>query len=402
MFFQHACFDLLFKTPDCPKLEELFVSAHGDQKVVNQGLTSFYGVPFIQPRGVANVLVHCPKIRSLNLAGLNHVDDTAFPLARKPADMMSNLSSLNLSGCFSIGDDAVHVIATHCWSLKSLNLSGAYRIVSLLQLSYQLKLERLRSASSAEIVSEGCADTPRTTINNVSQTDKALKSIACSRCGPGSEPGLRKRSILLPFLSSGVSSVLEELNIMKCTNVTDIGVALLASYCSNLRALNVRGCIQLTDKSISACLRQCKLLRSFSIASLLKVTPAAFIFANYSNRTFQDNGCRKAIVHGTNLSAAGIPDSSGQIARRLTASCTLPFDKLEVLNVYGMSFDVVRHKERERERREREGGRKRDPCYRPRYGRKITLSSPPSPFSRSKSIASSAANAHQDPPVCQN
>ena len=106
------------------------MSAHGDQRVVNQGLTSFYGVPFIHPRGVASIITRCTKIKSLNLAGLNHVNNTAFCVTRSPADMMSRLTSLNLSGCFAVDDDAVHVMATLCWSLKSLNLSGAYRIVS--------------------------------------------------------------------------------------------------------------------------------------------------------------------------------------------------------------------------------------------------------------------------------
>ena len=129
---------------------------------------------------------------------------------------------------------------------------------------------------------------------------------------------------------------------MKCTNVTDFGVALVASKCTMLRTLNVRGCIQLTDMSISACLLHCKLLRSFSVASLLKVTPAAFFTLRTSAKAAVGDDDDDVDVDERKTTAAGIRDETGQVARRLTAYCTLPFDKLEVLNVYGMSFDVVR------------------------------------------------------------
>ncbi|KAH0923513.1 hypothetical protein HID58_023531 [Brassica napus] len=146
-----------------------------------------------------------------------------------------NLSSLDLSVCPKLDDDAVLRIAldgaVSTSRLKSLNLSRATAV----------------RARGLETLARLC---------------RALERVDVSHCWAF---GDREAAAL------SVAAGLRELKMDKCLSLSDVGLARIVVGCSKLNKISLKWCMEISDLGIDLLCKKCKDLKSLDV-SYLKIT----------------------------------------------------------------------------------------------------------------------------------
>ena len=152
-----------------------------------------------------------------------------------------NLSSLDLSVCPKLDDDAVLRIAldgaVSTSRLKSLNLSRATAV----------------RARGLETLARLC---------------RALERVDVSHCWAF---GDREAAAL------SVAAGLRELKMDKCLSLSDVGLARIVVGCSKLNKISLKWCMEISDLGIDLLCKKCKDLKSLDV-SYLKVRLKASLF----------------------------------------------------------------------------------------------------------------------------
>lgn len=168
------------------------------------------------------------ELTSLDVSGFgeNLTDEDFLELIKG----FSELTSVNVSGCRNLSDEAIKAIAQR--SLRSLDASCCGKLLT---------------DESIKVIASDC---PTLESLNVADckflTDESIKAVAAG-CGD-----------------------LKTIDVSRCKQLTDESIKALAGGCPKLTSLNVRNCGKLTDEAMraAATLNELKRLRIFGCRKL--------------------------------------------------------------------------------------------------------------------------------------
>lgn len=185
----------------------------------------------ISNEAVFEVVSRCPNLEHLNLSGCSKV--TCISLTPEASLQLSPLHGqqisihfLDMSDCFSLEDEGLRTIASHCPRLTHLYLRRCSRLTD----------EALR---------------------HLSLHCPSIRELSLSDCRLVGDFGLREVARL--------EGCLRYLSVAHCTRITDVGIRYVARYCPRLRYLNARGCEGLTDHGLGHLARSCSKLKSLDV-----------------------------------------------------------------------------------------------------------------------------------------
>ncbi|TNN53780.1 F-box/LRR-repeat protein 7 [Liparis tanakae] len=189
------------------------------------------GCKRLTDRGLHVVAQCCPELRRLEVAGCYNVSNEAVfeeaSLQLSPLHgQQISIHYLDMTDCFSLEDEGLRTIASHCPRLTHLYLRRCTRLTD----------EALR---------------------HLALHCPSIRELSLSDCRLVGDFGLREVARL--------EGCLRYLSVAHCTRITDVGVRYVARYCPRLRYLNARGCEGLTDHGLSHLARSCPRLKSLDV-----------------------------------------------------------------------------------------------------------------------------------------
>ncbi|XP_005993552.1 F-box/LRR-repeat protein 7 [Latimeria chalumnae] len=245
----------------CPELRRLEVS----------------GCYNISNEAVFDVVSRCPNLEHLDVSGCSKV--TCISLTREASIKLSpmhgkqiSIRYLDMTDCFVLEDEGLHIIAAHCTQLSHLYLRRCLRITD----------EGLRYLMIY------CT---------------SIKELSVSDCRFVSDFGMREVAKL--------ESRLRYLSIAHCGRITDVGIRYIAKYCSKLRYLNARGCEGITDHGLEYLAKNCTKLKSLDIGKCPLVSDAGmeFLALNCFNlKRLSLKSCESVTGQGLQIVAANCFD----------------------------------------------------------------------------------------------
>ncbi|XP_063062610.1 F-box/LRR-repeat protein 7 [Engraulis encrasicolus] len=245
----------------------------------------------VSDEAVFEVVSRCPNLEHLDVSGCTKV--TCISLAQDPPVAPTTAPSpspcpqrcqqisiryLDMTDCFSLEDEGVRTIASHCPRLTHLYLRRCQRLTD----------EALRQLALH------CP---------------AIRELSLSDCRLVGDFGLREVARL--------EGRLRYLSVAHCCRITDVGVRYVARYCPRLRYLNARGCEGLTDHGLGHLARSCPKLRSLDVGKCPLVSDSGL-----EQLARSCPGLRR-------LSLRACESVSGRGLRLLAAHCS----ELQLLNV---------------------------------------------------------------------
>ncbi|XP_076357525.1 F-box/LRR-repeat protein 14-like [Tachypleus tridentatus] len=218
-------------------------------------------------RSLRDVVLGVPNVESLNLSGCYNLGDSWLSHAMVHA--MPSLTELNLSMCKQITDSSLGRIAQHLQNLEFLDLGGCCNITNTGLLLVAWGLRRLRSLnlrSSRHVSDTGIGHLAGLTPEAADGT-LALEHLGLQDCQKLTDDALKHMSLGLHHLKSinlsfcasitevGLKNLarmseLRELNISSCDNISDVGMAFLAEGGSRLTTLDVSFCDKVGDQGL--------------------------------------------------------------------------------------------------------------------------------------------------------
>ena len=128
----------------CPRLKEISVcecqqiTNHGIEFLVerlnsNLKYLSMAKCFLVTDKAIKYIALHCPKLRYLNIRGLNQLSDKSMDYLSR----CQRLRSLDISKCYLITDAGITVVALNCSALRRLSIRGCSKLTdkSLLTLA---------------------------------------------------------------------------------------------------------------------------------------------------------------------------------------------------------------------------------------------------------------------------
>lgn len=219
-------------------------------------------------RTLKDVVIGVSNLESLNLSGCYNVTDVG--LGHAFSQDLPNLKFLDLSLCKQVTDSSLGRIAQHLKNLETLELGGCSNITNtgLLLIAWGLKkLKRLNLRSCWHISDQGighlsglsketaegnlqleflglqdCQRLSDESLKHIAQGLISLKIINLSFCISVTDSGLK-------YLAK--MPKLDELNLRACDNISDIGMAYLAEEGNcGLSSLDVSFCEKIGDQAL--------------------------------------------------------------------------------------------------------------------------------------------------------
>lgn len=191
-------------------------------------------------RTVKDVIIGISNLETLNLSGCYSITDAN--LCHAFNQDLPNLKVLNLSLCKQITDTSLNRIAYHLKNLEILELGGCTNLTnaSLSAIAYELKkLQRLNLRSCWQINDQGISLLAGlNNVNTTTDTKLSLKHLGLQDCQRLTDEALK-------FLSQGLPTI-ETINLSFCVSVTDTGLKYLARM-RNLKELDLRSCDNISD-----------------------------------------------------------------------------------------------------------------------------------------------------------
>ena len=189
--------------------------------------------------GMVELFHNCNKIEELDISLTNITDIAIFEMCY----FCKRIQSLIIKGCKRISDDSILLLAKHCNSLKSLD-------ISFCNLDDKCFMEISRCCFSLEKLN--CS-------GNKKITDVALISLA-ENCKD-----------------------ITELNISECSRISDDAIIAVAHHCKGLKCLMASYCNHLSDKSIVELALHCNQLASLDIKGSWITKYSIKVFASHAN-----------------------------------------------------------------------------------------------------------------------
>ncbi|CAH1784907.1 unnamed protein product [Owenia fusiformis] len=232
-------------------------------------------------------IIETPTLTKLELNECIHINDTAIAdvaetltkdlqslIVRKGiftdkgvefiAKRCQQLQNVKFIGCNAVGEDGMKSLGRHCNDLRTVafiyEVNTEWHIIdkslSVLAKSISAEINSIAFVGFDEITDLGVnyvADGYQNTLNQVN----------FSHCGKITDDAL----ITLAKCCKGLRDI--ELN---STNITDKGVSLLASKCSQLEIVNFGNCLELSDSSIENLAKGCPKLTQLNVESCYRIT----------------------------------------------------------------------------------------------------------------------------------
>lgn len=235
------------------------------QSFVKRGIRQVQILSLKRALSLKDVLMGITNLDSLNLSGCFNVSDNC--LAQAFSFDLPHLKVLDLSLCKQVTDSSLGRIAQHLKNLEVLELGGCSNITNtgLLLIAWGLKkLKKLNLRSCWHISDQGighlaglsteenleleylglqdCQRLSDESLKHIAKGLTSLKQINLSFCISVTDSGLK-------FLSK--MPKLEELNLRACDNISDIGMAALAEDGScGISSLDVSFCEKIGDQAL--------------------------------------------------------------------------------------------------------------------------------------------------------
>ena len=185
-------------------------------------------------RTVSLDLSNSPKLTDADLA------DEAIK-AVGASSSCASLTSLDVSGCGNLTDEAIKAIALEGAALTSVNVSGCRNLTD----------EAVKAIASC---SRGGLRSLNVSCCGKLLTDESIKAVAVS-CPSLTSLNVADCKFLtdesIKAIATGCTS-LTHLDVSRCKNLTDESIKALAAGCTSLTYLNVRNCEKLTDEAMKA------------------------------------------------------------------------------------------------------------------------------------------------------
>ncbi|XP_043464709.1 F-box/LRR-repeat protein 2-like [Leptopilina heterotoma] len=207
-------------------------------------------------------LSYLPKdsIQEIILSECNMVSPCFFLNALKKFD---NLHSLTLQTCVSFNDSVVQALRLRTNSLKNLELSGYFPMLSsqaLKNLAELVNLEKLNLGQNIS-VTDDC-------LLVVSECCKQLKSIDINGCQAVTDNGIaglvtlpKLEVLIISYLGKVTDQHLGNLQSLRilecrgCPDIKDMGLCTLAFMATKLELLDISGCNCVTNNWIDCAIR---------------------------------------------------------------------------------------------------------------------------------------------------
>ena len=184
----------------------------------------------------------CPKLQTLSLANSQWVSDQSVAFL---AERCRELRSLCLHGCNRVTDEAIKAIANSCPDLEKLDIAGRRSSGTYGTLPYSKITDE-----SFITVGQKCSKLVSISITNSNVTDIGIAALA-SGC-----PQLRTFSANY------------------CPSMSTAGITALSHGCKELRTINLRDCGRITDDCLFRIAEGCPELLLFTLSSNYLVTNA--------------------------------------------------------------------------------------------------------------------------------
>ncbi|KAI2648305.1 AMN1-like protein [Labeo rohita] len=156
----------------------------------------------------------------------------------------SGTHTLDLQNC-KVSDSALQQI--HCPQLRTILLRGCADITS-----EGLEVLASRSPYLQVVDLTGCTAVTDSGIQALARHCKCLEVVSLRGCTALSDRALLELGENCRMLHSIYFSGTEELQMIRCRNLTDVAVTAVLANCANIRIFNFHGCPLITDKSREA------------------------------------------------------------------------------------------------------------------------------------------------------
>ncbi|CAM9311714.1 unnamed protein product [Lampetra planeri] len=218
----------------------------------------------------------CLTLETVVVNGCKRLTDRGLHVV---AQCCPELRHLEVAGCYNISNDAVFEVVSRCPNLEHLNLSASpRRLRCSCRLSHgqQISIHYLDMTDCFSLEDEG--------LRTIASHCPRLTHLYCAPLHPTDGRGAAPPGAPLPvhpraqfqrLSPGGGTSVLREvarlegclryLSVAHCTRITDVGIRYVARYCPRLRYLNARGCEGLTDHGLGHLARSCPKLKSLDV-----------------------------------------------------------------------------------------------------------------------------------------
>uniref|UniRef100_A0A6A7G4H0 F-box/LRR-repeat protein 7 n=3 Tax=Hirondellea gigas TaxID=1518452 RepID=A0A6A7G4H0_9CRUS len=239
----------------------------------------------------------CVQIDKVSLNGCSRLSDRGLSLIGRRCP---ELRHLELKGCVNVTNVGVFELVTQCVNLEHLDLTGCQQItcihlsqqgciesVDSLLHSRQLYLQYLDLTDCFGLRDQGlhvivrncpqllhlylrrCINITDVGIKYVASYCQVVREVSISDCVRVTDFGMYELAKLGPNL--------RYLSVAKCDQISDVGIKQIARHCYKLRYLNVRGCEAVSDDSMEMVARSCPRLRALDIGKC-DVTDAGMKF----------------------------------------------------------------------------------------------------------------------------
>nr|CCA22722.1 conserved hypothetical protein [Albugo laibachii Nc14] len=204
------------------------------------------------------------ELANVSLSGCTNLDDEAF---RYLCTHMGKLESLNVSSCSSLTQDGFYHFAADAnfktLELENLDLSFCPQFKAADAQLFTMKCSKLTSLNLSGLVS---LDTLNVT--SIIETCPHLIKLHLGFCRELSDSTLR-------FIATKLA--LQDLNIERCSKMTDDGLLALIDDNFTLQTLNISSCKLITDIVILSLMKSCPRLRQLNIELCSQLTQANIV-----------------------------------------------------------------------------------------------------------------------------
>lgn len=207
------------------------------QSFMKRGIRQVQILSLKRAPSLKDVLIGITNLDSLNLSGCFNVSDNC--LAQAFSFDLPHLKVLDLSLCKQVTDSSLGRIAQHLKNLEVLELGGCSNITNtgLLLIAWGLKkLKKLNLRSCWHISDQGIGHLAG--LSKETEGNLQLEYLGLQDCQRLSDESLK-------YIAKGLTS-LKQINLSFCISVTDSGLKFLSKM-PKLDELNLRACDNISD-----------------------------------------------------------------------------------------------------------------------------------------------------------